>query len=74
MDKNQQPMLFPMIPDGGWDKPRQAPAKEPPSGSIAGRVFLALIALGLFAAMGYLLGLIIKLMDLPMPRLPFGSN
>ncbi len=71
MGKIQQPMLFPMIPESGRPRSGKAPAQPQPTGSSAGRLFLALVALGLFAAMGYLAGMIIKMLNLPMPRWPF---
>jgi hypothetical protein len=71
VDKNQQPLLFPMIPESGRSRSGRPPVPPPSSGSTAGRVFLALIALCLFAAMGYLRGMLIKPLDLPIPRLPF---
>lgn len=70
MGKIQQPLLFPMIPESGRSRSARAPVPPPPSGSTAGRVLLALIALGLFAAMGYLLGMLIKVLNIPIPHLP----
>jgi hypothetical protein len=71
MGKVHQPLLFPMIPESGRAKPGRTPVKPQSSGSTAGRFFLALVALFLFAAMGYLLGLLIKALNIPLPRLPF---
>jgi len=71
MDNSQQPLLFPMIPESGHGKSGQMRVQPQSSGGTAARVFLALVALCLFAAMGYLLGMLIKTLDLPMPRWPF---
>jgi hypothetical protein len=71
MGKIQQPMLFPMIPESGRPRAGKAPTQPQSTGTSAGRFFLALVALGLFAAMGYLAGMIIKALNLPMPRWPF---
>ena len=71
MGKIQQPMLFPMIPESGRPKAGKIPAQPEATGTSAGRFFLALIGLGLFAAMGYLAGMLIKALNLPMPKWPF---
>jgi hypothetical protein len=71
MGNIQQPMLFPMIPESGRSKSAQVPQEQASAGSTAGRFFLALVALFLFAAMGYLAGMLIKTLDIPLPKWPF---
>jgi hypothetical protein len=71
MGNVQQPMLFPMIPESGRSKSVSAPKEAESTGSSAGRFLLALVALGLFAAMGYLAGMLIKILNIPMPKWPF---
>jgi hypothetical protein len=74
MGSSQDPVLFPLTPEGGYYRPTAKPAEKPAPVNMRKLVGLSVLAIVLFIAMGVLAGLFIKGLHLNLPRMPWQDN